>query len=187
MKKLNLIRVGAANITCNISTVPGLADTVWEDILRMDNKATKSGGNPNFLTITTKLSEKDISNIEGVEDVYKLEWKDLVRYIPSGSKIITKITGNEMKLHVVEIYSAPPMTTEDAQRAAVRLQEALEKFIRDISHVITLNNFEFNPYTFMEGLNKKIAFGRDLTLTVKTKLEASKFKNLDEALSKYKK
>lgn len=186
MKKLNLIHTGAVSVTYNISVKSGLADTVLEDILRMDDKAVKKGGNPNFLTVTTKLSDRDILNIEGVEDAYQLKWEDLIRYIPSGSKVRTNISGKDMTVKVMWPFAAPPMTTKNVRNAELDLERSLINFVKDISKVMDISKSDLHPYTFLEGQKGEIIFIRELFLTVATKPEAKKFKDLDAALGKYK-
>lgn len=118
----------------------------------------------------------------GLKVKEEINYNNLVRYIPTGSKVITQLTEKSMEITIVEQISAPPLTTKDIQNIEKRMIRDVDSFIGDIEKVINIKEVSKEPYIFMQGVNRAINFSFGFRIVVGTKTEGNKLVELDKAL-----
>jgi len=113
------------------------------------------------------------------------EYKNLVRYIPSGAQVIADLGEKSLKLKIITSISAPPLNTGDIKDIDRRLRSDTKMFIKDVNNTITLKDTRVSDYIFMTGKENHIEFLQELTFVVSNKVEGKKLALLYEAMAFY--
>jgi len=122
------------------------------------------------------------------EQIFKeeTEYANVVRHIPTGSKVITKLGIKNMEISILYPMSAPPMTTKGVSNIENSLIRSVDDFVKDVNTEINISKVDKEKYVFMIGRKNAIIFTYSFILYVKTQPEEKKLKKLDNALSFYK-
>jgi len=129
---------------------------------------------------------KQYSSTKLVEAKDEINYKNLVRYIPTGSTIKTSIGQKSIKIMVIKPISAPPLTTKDIPGAEKRLLKDVDSFINDVEKVIKIKKVEKDTYVFIKGVDKGIELIYEFSILVGTAAEVKKLIKLDDAMAFYK-
>jgi len=150
----------------------GLA--TYDDVKKAKSESADEEGTPAEVVEETQVDEAT------------LDFKNVVRHVPTGGSVKTKLTDKSLTVTVVSTTSAPPLTTSDISNIERRMKAIADSFFDDAGKLINIKKFDKEPYVFMEGLAGKVVFYYSFTLRVSTKPEAQKLAQLDTALSSYK-
>ena len=135
----------------------------------------------NYKNFKNLIDDKTINEDTGIN------YENLIRYIPTGSKIVTELKNKSLRLRILNRISAPPLTTKEIPGAERRLLKDVDSFINDVSKEIKINKVDKDAYVFITGEIKSIILSYEFTINVSSIAEAKKLAKLDDALSFYKK
>ena len=112
---------------------------------------------------------------------------DLLRWIPTGSKMRTVLFNDNKTLKLVLGYitSAPPLTTKDIDRIDKRIRHDMDLFVKDVKTAINIKDVINGAYIHMKAEDGKITFVYEITLKVTTKAEAKKLAKLESLIDNY--
>jgi len=113
------------------------------------------------------------------------EYKNMVRYIPSGAQIIAELDEKSLKLKIITSLSTPTAYTDFVRNHDKDLKRNTEKFVKDVEAVINLKKAIHGAYIFISGGDGYIDYTQSLELIVNSKTEGKKLALLYEALSFY--
>ena len=102
---------------------------------------------------------------------------NLVQVLPVGAKFVeVEYFGSNMRLNMVNVLSAPPMTTNDVSSIEKRMISGADKFKKFLSGVLSSVKFSHNRFILMAAESGKIEFRLEISVSVKKpdmkKLEA---------------
>lgn len=112
----------------------------------------------------------------------EINYKNLVRSIPTGSKVITKLSDKSLNIKIVSNISAPPLVTDDVGRIGTRIVNEVDSFIKDIKKEIKIKSIDKDKYVFLKGIVNAIQTSYEFTVYVGSVAEGKKLAKLDEAL-----
>jgi len=139
---------------------------------------------------TEKEAQKDLKANwlkESLDEATNSKYQDIIRYVPTGSKVITNLSDKSLRVTIVNPISAPPLTTKDVPRIESQLKKDVGLLIKDIKTEITIKGVDEDKYVFIEGKEGKILVSFSFTITVANKTEGKKLKTLDSSMEFYKK
>ena len=114
-------------------------------------------------------------------------YQNLIRYVPTGSKVITNLSDKSLRITIINPISAPPLITKDVAKIESRLRNDVDLLIKDIKTEIKIKKVDEDKYVFIEGKEGKILVSFSFTIIVANKTEGKKLKMLDDELEFYKK
>jgi len=135
-----------------------------------------------FLTSLEEAFENEMNEAD------EINYKNLTRYIPTGSKIETKLYDKSLSFKLVLAYSTSPLTTKDVKSVDDSMRKDIDRFIDDVSKKIPLSKIDTATYIFVIPQDDKhVGFLYEFEIGVKTKVQGKLLKKLDDALAFYKK
>jgi len=145
-------------------------------------------GNSEIRLYVSKEAKQAMENGgENIGEADETNYKNIIRYVPSSAKIKTELTPKGLKIHIIDVVSAPPLVTSDVKGIETRMFKDVNNLIDDIESVIKVKTVSKDKYIFLEGKEGAIWIHYEFSLSVGSVAEGKKLKKLDDALAFYKK
>ena len=130
------------------------------------------------------IKEEMLSEAKVGFDDYSIQ--NIIRHIPTGALVKTKIEGKTLKINVVIALSTAPLTTKDIVGVERSLNKDVKAFIGDaVNFGVPVSKSSVHPYIFMGTRKKDVTFSLDFSIEVKTKPEVKILEQLADSLKQY--
>lgn len=123
---------------------------------------------------------------EDLNESDEINYGNLVRYVPTGSRVQTTVKDKSMRVVIINPLGTS-MISKDVPRAEKRMINDVENLINDVSKVVKIKKVDKDVYVFLWAKNNKIELSYEFTINVGSIAEGKKLKKLDDALAFYKK